>query len=81
MKETKEMMKILSENKRKVQEKDKQLKLAKAKAKDILGVIYMFIALIVVVTLIAKIPDRHDVNRDGSVDAKDVLEIRQELEA
>ena len=78
MKETKEMMEILSENKKKVQEKDKQLKLAKAK--DILGVIYMLIALIVVVTLIAKIPDRHDVNRDGEVNSKDLLEIRNKLE-
>lgn len=80
MKETKEMMKILSENKKKVQEKKKALKEAKAKAFDILGAIIMCMALIIIVMLICKIPNKYDVNRDGSLNSKDLSELRQEIE-
>ena len=80
MKETNEMMKILSENKKKEQEKNRKLKGIKEKAKDITRVIWMCVGIILIFMLIAQIPDRKDVNRDGSVNAKDLLEIRQELE-
>ena len=75
-----EMMKILSENKRKIQEKKKQIRIARNNAKDILGVICMSLIFIFIMILIANIPDRHDVNRDGVVSPKDMLEIRNELE-
>jgi hypothetical protein len=55
MKETNEMMKILSENKKKVQEKDKQLKATKEKAKDITSVIWMCVAGVIIFSLMAQL--------------------------
>lgn len=80
MKETKEMMEILSENKKKVQEKKKVVKEAKTKALDVFGAITICLIAFITIMLISKIPNKYDVNRDGSVNAKDLLELRQELE-
>ena len=80
MKETKEMMEILSENKKKVQEKKKSVKEAKTKALDVFGAIMICLIAFITIMLISKIPNKYDVNRDGSVNAKDLLELRQELE-
>lgn len=80
MKETKEMMEILSENKKKVQEKKKAVKEAKTKALDVFGAIMICLIAFIAIMLISKIPNKYDVNRDGSVNAKDLLELRQELE-
>lgn len=80
MKETNEMMKILSENKKKVQEKKRDIKEAKAKALDIFKTIMICLIAFITIMLISKIPNKYDVNRDGSVNAKDLLELRQELE-
>lgn len=55
MKETKEIMKILSENKKKEQEKDRQLKVTKEKAKDVAGCVWMSIAYLLIMFLISRI--------------------------
>ena len=55
MKETKEMMKILSENKKREQARDRQLKEAKERAKDVTGVIWLYVVGIVIFTLIAQL--------------------------
>lgn len=55
MKETKEMMRILSENKKKAQEKSKELKKTKDKATDVIGVTWMCVAMVIIFTIIAQI--------------------------
>ena len=55
MKETKEMMKILSENKRKEQIKKRELNRTKEHAKDILNVVWLCVAYVIIIKLISLI--------------------------
>lgn len=52
-KESKEMMKILSENKKKGQLKNKQLAATKEHAKDILTSVWMIVGFFIVIELIS----------------------------